>query len=147
MLIDLAKQLHTPRIEIAIVDPQAEQYLAWAHSTTRRIALATTAEAALRLIGCHPTIWVIHAELPDLTGIDLYRQLSARRRLASAILVSDEYHASLELSALALGSLCYRAKPLDLNQLERLCGQVNQPAEQSAWQLPELGTPVGSTLH
>ena len=108
--------------EIVIVDPKVADYLSFARSTPAGVALCQTAGEALQLASARPLLWVMHAELPDLPGLELHRQLCLLERQASSssILISEQYEAQLEVAALTAGSLMYRPKPLDFNQLERI---------------------------
>lgn len=120
MLHDACNSADRIETDIVVVDPREREYADWAHASPARVALCSTAGEALRLSSSKPALWVIHAQLPDLSGLELYGKLRTLGRQATFILISDGYEAAQELAALAQGNLVYRAKPLDFAQLDRI---------------------------
>ena len=120
MLIAASNLADRIDVEIVVVDTHTMDYSEWAHASPARIALCTSAGEALKYSSMKPLLWIIHSQLPDLSGLELYGKLSTLGRQATSILVSDRYDAAQELAALSQGSLIYRAKPLNFAQLDRL---------------------------
>jgi DNA-binding response OmpR family regulator len=120
MLLDTRDPANRIDIDIVVVDPHQAGYADWARSTPARVALCTTAGEALELSSSKPALWVIHAELPDLSGLELHSKLRSLGRQETSLLVTEFYDAAQELAALSQGNLIYCAKPLDFVQLRRL---------------------------
>ncbi len=120
MLLEARDCAARNEIDIVIVDPRDGEYTEWAQAMPARVAVCNTAGEALALANRKPALWVIHAELPDLSGLELHDKLRSLGRQATSLLVDDHYDANHELAALAHGNLIYRAKPLDFMQLRRM---------------------------
>jgi DNA-binding response OmpR family regulator len=111
-------------VEVVVVDTHTMDYAEWAHTSPARIVLCATAGEALKYSSLKPLLWIIHSQLPDLSGLELYGKLNTLGRQSTSILVTDRYDAAQELAALSQGSLIYQAKPLDFAQLDRLSNDL-----------------------
>lgn len=130
--------------EIVVVDVHTTDYAEWAHASPAKIVLCTTAGEALESASMKPLLWIIHSQLPDLSGLELHEKLNALGRQATSILVSDRYDAAQEMAALSQGSLIYQAKPLDFAQLDRLWSNLVTRQLHKSFNMQKVLMPVPS---
>ncbi len=109
---------------IMIVDPCQSDYaplIASGEASRIRFKFLTTIEEALRW---HPPpgvlAWMIHMELPGLSGLELYELLRSRIADVPVLMVDDQYDAARERSVLQMGRPHYMCKPLATSWIDRL---------------------------
>jgi CheY-like chemotaxis protein len=111
------KPILTPSVRVAIVDSTPQDYealLAAADTPGVSMHFLLSGNDALRFARRFPSgLWVINAQLPDMSGFDFAAMLRSMRRNALVFIIGDEYRLDDELQALTLGLAKYLCKPLE----------------------------------
>lgn len=100
--------------DLLVVDARAEDYDALHSPGALPIALRffpTGHDALVSLAQAGDAAWLVNAQLPDMTGIELLRLIRQRRPGAHVSLVDDAYSAVNELGARSAGATAYLCKP------------------------------------
>ncbi len=130
----MTTQLLQREAAIVVVDPVPDDYLALAaevESYDLDWRHFETADDLLRYSPAGDVVcWIIHAELPDVRGIELARMLPQRPKQAPLFVVTNAYRAEIELDVLASGVGHYACKPLPL---ELLLGPLVGPMDARRW--------------
>jgi DNA-binding response OmpR family regulator len=129
-----------PRLDsLTVVDANSHDYGDLCAELGRHgvhVRVYATGEEALRgADACVPTVWVINARLPDMSGITFLSLVRRRARRCSVFLVSDEYSAADELEARSAGATGYLCKPASAAWLEG-CRQQNRSSSIRAGPAP-----------
>ena len=102
--------------KIVVVDPQPNDYDAILrnqslsridfqfHGNGRSLLRDQTTE--------HPDLCVINVNLPDMSGIDVFKMVDQRWPGVPVYLVGDDYRPEDEIKARISGAMCYFCKPL-----------------------------------
>jgi len=69
-------------------------------------------DEALRHLSRDAAVWLIHIDLPDMSGLDLCEHLRARRTEAPICLLDETYHPRRERAAYRRGATLYACKPI-----------------------------------
>jgi len=100
-----------------VVDPNPDDYEQFQEECRWRgceLRLLHSAEQALSVAGKEPPdIWLLHACLPDASGVELLTALLPQLGRSPVFLVSDHYDPAAEIAALRTGRAHYLCKPLD----------------------------------
>ena len=143
--------LEQPLQEIIIVDSRSEDYgalhasLAYNLAIDAQLRICTTGGEALRLASsARPALWLINAELPDMTGAELYALLRPRLRGKPAFLVADSYDPAHEIAAMQSGGLHFVCKPLPVDWLGAVWADVTRRAAPTLTPAPlsDMHSPV-----
>jgi CheY-like chemotaxis protein len=106
-----------PSVRVVIVDSTPQDYeavLAAAGTPGVSIHFLLSGTDALHFARrCQSGLWVINAQLPDMSGFDLAEMLRSVRRSAVVFIIGDEYRLDDEMQALTLGLAKYLCKPLE----------------------------------
>ena len=140
-------KISTGQAQIVVVDPNPEEY-------ALEVCHADLFEAEWRFIRtaddllrggpwCNVRRWIVHAELPDMSGIELARQLSSRHPEVPVLVVSDSYCSALETEVLASGVAHYGCKPLSTDWLRQWIGAG--PVRRPTWRAELMTSKAGST--
>lgn len=112
----------TEQIDLLIVDGQDAEYVSLSNDAARhglQIAQACSGHQALQLASARPArVWVANLQLPDMTGIELFKLIKAKRVGTPFYLVSDRYSPDDELAARAVGATGYLSKPVNATWLD-----------------------------
>ena len=107
--------------DIVIVDSKFTDY---AHLLSSEQAkewnfhfLRTGAAARRHALKSPGDLWLINAQLSDMSGFELYRDVSKRLLKRPAIIVSERYDAAEELAAYQEHVTAYVVKPVDVSWL------------------------------
>src|SRR5437868_6054417 len=98
------------------------------HLFSREEACALTARSAAdgreQFAASRPDVVVIDVRLPDLSGLELFRQLHALDARVPVILMTAYGTAETAIEAMRLGAYEYVLKPLDPDPLRELIGRA-----------------------
>ncbi len=94
--------------------------------TTGRAALAGLRKTAM-------DVCLIHVQLPDMSGFDLYEMLADVQPMARRLLITDRYSQAEERRALELGAVMYLCKPLQPSWLEQVQRGPQPPLSAPQW--------------
>jgi DNA-binding response OmpR family regulator len=108
---------------IVIVDPRPNDYGAlapWLAAGEFQVHFIPDGRSALRSARLrHSMLWMINADLPDWSGLDLYEMIAPTVN-CPIFLVADRYDPDQELAAMALGVSKYLCKPLDFHWIDQV---------------------------
>lgn len=111
----MAVWIQLPTIAVVDADPQSSQTLQAALANRFRLITATTSEAALRMAnGLSIWLWLIAAQLPDISGAEFCRLLRARDPGARVVVIGEAETPDDEVECRTAGVTYYFCKPLDL---------------------------------
>jgi DNA-binding response OmpR family regulator len=109
-------------LTVCVVDPQPAAYSDWldaAHASGLRLQILASAEEALRYSRTAAVdLWMIHTELPGLSGFELCGMLKARAPATPVYLVADGYSPAAEQRAWQARATMFAVKPARPNWLE-----------------------------
>src|SRR5262249_58058469 len=71
-----------------------------------------------------PDVILLDVQMPDLSGLEVYRQLRAFDRRTPVVFVTGTTSTDTAIEAMKLGAYDYLFKPLDLQQLRRVVGHA-----------------------
>jgi len=84
-------------------------------------------EALRTALGPRIDLWVVNAQLADMSGLDLCELLRARDRTTAVWLISDQYDPQVERQAWLRGASLFCTKPLEPTHLAYLAGERIEP--------------------
>jgi two-component system KDP operon response regulator KdpE len=104
---------------------------------------APNAKAALDLMADKPDLVILDLGLPDMQGLDLLRQIRARREDLPIVVLSSRGDETAKVAALDLGADDYVTKPFGMEELlarirAALRHQLNVQGERPVFTLGEL---------
>jgi two-component system, OmpR family, KDP operon response regulator KdpE len=104
---------------------------------------APNAKAALDLMADKPDLVILDLGLPDMQGLDLLRQIRARREDLPIVVLSSRGDETAKVAALDLGADDYVTKPFGMEELlarirAALRHQLNVQGERPVFTLEEL---------
>jgi DNA-binding response OmpR family regulator len=141
MMIEIASN----HLEIVVVDPHVADYGHWSEATAdAELCFCANGEEALQLPAQRAALWFIHAELPDMSGVELFKQLRSKLRGAAAFLIADRYEPAYEVAAIASGGLHFAVKPLTAAWLDSILAQVCPEAPPAHPTAPAPALPIRS---
>ena len=110
----VASALQHEKVYVVDSNPADYQHLVQdAQDNDRTFAFFGDARSALRVNpSTSRATWIINVDLPDMSGVDLYKMLRSRFPQSPVFLVGDEYHAEEERSARMSGATLYFCKPV-----------------------------------
>jgi len=113
---------------IVVVDSDPSSYGAILDAAARwqvSICFLPSGRAALRLPRqADDRLWIVNAQLPDISGFELLAVLQERSNRVRVIVVGDSYQVADELRACRSGAACYLCKPVDLTPLSFWGGEA-----------------------
>jgi two-component system nitrogen regulation response regulator GlnG len=71
-----------------------------------------------------PEVILLDVQMPDLSGLEVYRELRAFDRRTPVVFVTGTTRTDSAIEAMKLGAYDYLFKPLDLQQLRRIVGEA-----------------------
>ena len=112
-------EMQTRRVgtmKVAVVDPRPADYSALLEATLEsgvRLEFLPSGQDALRLARTGGAdLWVINADLPDMSGIDLCAMLRSHSSRQVVFVVTDTYRAEVERAARGGGASLFACKPV-----------------------------------
>ncbi len=104
---------------------------------------APNAKAALELMADKPDLVILDLGLPDMQGLDLLRQIRARREDVPIVVLSSRGEETAKVEALDLGADDYVTKPFGMEELlarirAALRHQLHVQGERPLFQLGDL---------
>jgi two-component system repressor protein LuxO len=108
----------------------------------RVTAVGSGAECVAALAEAEPAVVVLDLGLPDMSGLDILKDVKTRNLTTSVVVITSNGSLSTAVEAMRLGAFDYVAKPFDAN---RLCATVANAAER--FQLRREVTEVKRTRH
>ncbi len=87
------------------------------HEAIELIAVATGAAAIEQLHSLQPDIMLLDLHLPDMSGLDILRQLKEQGASVSTIVMTANGSVDLAVDAMRLGAHDFIAKPIDADRL------------------------------
>ena len=104
---------------------------------------APNAKAALELMADKPDLVILDLGLPDMQGLDLLRQIRARREDVPIVVLSSRGDETAKVEALDLGADDYVTKPFGMEELlarirTALRHQLHVQGERSLFKLGDL---------
>lgn len=104
---------------------------------------APNAKAALELMADKPDLVILDLGLPDMQGLDLLRQIRARREDVPIVVLSSRGDEAAKVEALDLGADDYVTKPFGMEELlarirTALRHQLHVQGERSLFKLGDL---------
>jgi two-component system nitrogen regulation response regulator GlnG len=84
------------------------------------LAASSAAEGLAQLSLCRPDAIVLDIGLPDLSGLEAFRQIHARDRRVPVIFITGSGTAETAIEAMRLGAYEYLLKPLDLDRVREV---------------------------
>jgi two-component system nitrogen regulation response regulator GlnG len=113
---------------LLVIDDEPAILLAFRHAFRRdglEVLTAETAEEGLALAAKHrPEVVVLDAQLPDRSGLDLFRTLRQRDARTPVIFITGKATTDTAIEAMKLGAYDYLFKPLELPQLRQILGRA-----------------------
>lgn len=109
-------EIHNARILLVDDDPGAIQVLHRALSEFHEIRFATRGKVALDLVReAPPDLILLDAEMPEMSGIEMFWQLRADAAFANTpvIFVTSHHETHLQLEAFDLGAADFISKPIN----------------------------------
>jgi two-component system nitrogen regulation response regulator GlnG len=95
-----------------------------------KLVTATTAAEGMRLFFEHrPDVVILDVRLPDMSGLDVFRQLHGTDAKVPVILMTGFGTAATAIEAMRLGAFDYLVKPPDLDQLTEVVHRAVQIGE------------------
>ena len=102
---------------VVIIDPAFDEYAHLCDEFCDEhlcVTFTNSGSGALRLVPSHcDAEWLVNAELPDMTGLELLEMLRAIEPCLSVQLVANQYDVEHELKAYRMGAKLYATKPHD----------------------------------
>jgi two-component system nitrogen regulation response regulator GlnG len=89
-------------------------------SKAKVLTASTGKEGLAKTLDEDPDAIVLDVNLPDISGIDLFREIRERDRRIPVIFITGHGTTDTAIEAMKLGAFDYLLKPLELNQLEAL---------------------------
>jgi two-component system, NtrC family, nitrogen regulation response regulator GlnG len=94
-----------------------------------RVVSARTAEEGLgQLVSESPDVVVLDLQLPDRTGLELFREIHARDPKRPVIFITAHGTTETAIEAMKLGAFDYLVKPVDLERLSQLLDRAFEAA-------------------
>jgi len=126
-----SKQLPCARRTVAVVDPRPSDYadlLDCALGAGVRIEFFASGRDAMRFSQTGSAdLWVINADLPDMSGVDLCTMLRTHASDPVVYIVTDEYRPEVEKAARACSGSLFVCKPIRAQWL-KTCFEWSRPA-------------------
>jgi nitrogen regulation protein NR(I) len=90
-----------------------------------KITTAASGTEGLRQFeALHPDVVLLDLRLPDVSGLDVYRQIHQLDARTPVVFITATTAAETAIEAVRQGALDYLFKPVDLDQLTRVVGQA-----------------------
>src|SRR6516225_1589102 len=89
-------------------------------SDTTLLTASSAAEGLAQLARNRPDAILLDIRLPDLSGLDAFRQIHARDPRVPVIFITGRGTAETAIEAMRLGAYDYLVKPLDLDHLREV---------------------------
>jgi DNA-binding NtrC family response regulator len=90
-----------------------------------QIAIAQTGKEGLRQFNeLHPDVVLLDVRLPDLSGLDVFRQIHKQDARTPVVFITATAAAETAIEAVKQGAFDYLFKPVDLEQLTRVVGHA-----------------------
>ncbi len=132
LVIDDDRSIHT-RLERAL-----------AADGTRELCFASTGEEGLRLAKtANPDVILLDILLPEVNGLELFRQLQAINRKVPILFMTAEAGSGTAIAAMQLGAFEFVSKPLHLPKLIEI---VDRAIETRNLMNKPVALPVGGTM-
>jgi two-component system nitrogen regulation response regulator GlnG len=94
-----------------------------------RVVSARTAEEGLgQLVSENPDVVVLDLQLPDRSGLELFREIHARDPKRPVIFITAHGTTETAIEAMKLGAFDYLVKPVDLERLSQLLDRAFEAA-------------------
>lgn len=110
-------------VKMAVVDSRPEDYSALLEATLgsgASLEFLPSGQDALRLARTGGAdLWVVNAELPDMSGIDLCAMLRAQSSRQVVFVVTDTYRAEVERAARGGGASLFACKPVQTQWFDK----------------------------
>jgi two-component system nitrogen regulation response regulator GlnG len=116
-----------PRILLVDDDPDliAKQVEHTFRAEVIEVVVARTGREGLtRAREVSPDVILLDVQMPDLSGLEVYRELRAFDRRTPVVFVTGTTRTDSAIEAMKLGAYDYLFKPLELQQLRRIVGQA-----------------------
>lgn len=115
---------------VYIVDGRVQDYFSVPSgipSAAVRLRYFDSAGQALRAaVREPPSLYLVNAQLPDMSGFDLYAMLADRWPQVAGYLISDSHDPQIEVRARCAGSTLYFCKPLAMGWLAAMLKTMPQ---------------------
>jgi DNA-binding response OmpR family regulator len=104
---------------VVVVDPRFEDYLPFSSARERPfVCFVPSGRAALRIARGFPdSVWIINAQLPDFSGLDLFEMVKSHLNGPPVFVVTEAFDPRDEVRALCLGAAGYHVKPVQAEWL------------------------------
>lgn len=90
------------------------------------VALAFTAEEGLAAVEAQdPAVVVLDVNLPDMSGLDVLREIRRRRPLVQVVMLTGQSDLATAVAGMKLGALDYLVKPVDVDVLVEALGRAS----------------------
>jgi two-component system nitrogen regulation response regulator GlnG len=113
---------------LLVIDDEPEVPLClravFAGSDVTLLTASSAAEGLAQLSLCRPDAVVLDIRLPDLSGLEAFRQIHARDRRVPVIFVTGSGTAETAIEAMRLGAYEYLLKPLDLDRVREVISRA-----------------------
>jgi two-component system nitrogen regulation response regulator GlnG len=109
---------------LLVIDDESDVLLClralFAGSDVTLLSAASAAEGLAQLSLCRPDAILLDIRLPDLSGLEAFRQIHARDRRVPVIFITGSGTAETAIEAMRLGAYEYLLKPLDLDRVREV---------------------------
>src|SRR3954452_15010654 len=113
-----------PMPTLLVVDDEPSILIAFQRAyrnSPLQVVTAQSAQEALALAEQqNPDVAVLDVQMPDLSGLDLFRQLRRRDARTPVIFITGKATTDTAIEAMKLGAFDYLFKPLELAQLREV---------------------------
>lgn len=113
---------------LLVIDDEASILHAFRRAFQRpeiKLLTASSGQEGLQLVASHqPDVIVLDINLPDMTGLEVFRQIRAQDARIPVIFITGHGTTDTAIEAMKLGAFDYLLKPLELAPLETLIARA-----------------------